>query len=117
MKVYPSKRVKNYASKKLRNIFEVNGKVVLKHAKTIKYDGDRCYGLCFSSNKDSGFIHRVIIAEDINRDMETYMSTLLHEYVHIWQFENDYLKGNVHGKKSKFKAWAKYIKETQGVEI
>ena len=116
-KIYPSKRVKNFAAKKLRRIFGLRGKVILKHTPEIHYYETKCFGLCFSdSGKDNIPIHRIIMAEDINGNPKYYMSTLLHEYVHAWQFENGY-KG-AHDKKSKFKAWAKYLKETQkGVVI
>jgi len=115
--IYPSKRVKNYASKKLRRIFDIRGRVVLKHAPSIFHTGDRCYGLCYSdSGKDNVPVHRIIISERANKNPNAYFATLLHEYVHAWQFENGYTLA--HTRKSKFKAWAKYLKETQkGVEI
>jgi predicted metalloprotease with PDZ domain len=116
MKVYPSKRVKNYAAKKLRRIFDIKGKVVLKHAPSIFHTGDKCFGLCYSDIEKGLPIHRIIMAEDANASMENYIATLLHEYVHAWQFENGYKPG--HSKKNKFHQWAKYLNETQkGVVI
>jgi hypothetical protein len=108
--IYPSKRVKNYAAKKLRRIFNIRGKVILKHAQEIYYP-ERCMGLCYSEDHNDSAIHRIIISEEAHNTMEDYLATLLHEYVHAWQFENGYNTG--HGKKSKFHAWAKYLKETQ----
>ena len=111
MKVYPSKRVKNFAAKKLRRIFDIKGKVILKHAPSIFHTGDKCFGLCYSDIEKDWPIHRIIIAEDANSNMKTYIATLLHEYVHAWQFENGYTPG--HSRKNKFHQWAKYLKETQ----
>jgi hypothetical protein len=116
-KVYPSKRVKNHAAKKLRRIFDLKGMVILKHADSIMLDGDKCFGLhyCGVTKKDT-HKHTIIIATDINNDMRSYIATLLHEYVHAWQFENGYPLG--HGRNSKFKQWAKYLFNTQkGVKI
>ena len=107
--IYPSKRVKNYAAKKLRRIFDIRGKVILKHAPSIYYS-ERCMGLCYSED-DNAPIHRIIISEEAHSSMEDYLATLLHEYVHAWQFENGYKPG--HSKHNKFKQWAKYLKETQ----
>jgi len=114
-KIYPSKRVKNYAAKKLRRIYGIRGKVILKHAPSIYYDGDRCMGLCYSDDHNGSSIHRIIISEEACNNLPDYMSTLLHEYVHAWQFENGYKPD--HSRKNKFKAWAKYIKQTQNVVI
>ncbi len=112
--IYPSKRVKNHAARKLRNIYKLKGKVILKHAPEILYP-ERCYGLCFSTGYPNKATHRIILAEDINNDLTAYMSTLLHEYVHAWQFENGYpLK---HNEKSGFKTWARYLKLRYNVEI
>jgi SprT-like family len=109
-KIYPSKRVKNYAAKKLRRIFGLKGKIILKHAPSIYYP-ERCYGLCYSENDNDSTIHRIIMSEELNASMKDYLATLLHEYVHAWQFENGYKPE--HTQKSKFKQWAKYLKETQ----
>ena len=116
MKIYPSKRVKNYAAKKLRNIFDIRGKVVLKHAPNIYHTGDKCFGLCYSDITKKGVtIHRIIIAEDINSNMKDYMSTLLHEYVHAWQFESGHTPD--HTIESRWFEWVDFLKETQGVTI
>lgn len=114
MKIYPSKRVKNHAAKKLRKIFGICGKVVLKHADSIYLTGDRCYGLHYGDLTKSGLpIHRIIISEELNRDMRTYMATLMHEYVHARQYEEG--KNTNHGRY--FKKWAKYIESRYNVKI
>ena len=112
--IYPSKRVKNHAAKKLRVIFGIKGRVILKHADSIFHTGDRCYGLHFVDNDSKGrFIHWIIIAEDANQDMQTYMSTLMHEYIHAWQAENGYSLD--HGKE--FKIWKKLLDMRYRVNI
>lgn len=114
VQVYPSKRIKNHASRKLRAIFNLKGRVVLRHAPNIFYAGDICYGLCYSKGFPgigSSAAHTIVIAEDANSDMRTYLATLLHEYVHAWQFENGYTVG--HSARSGFVKWAKYLKYTQ----
>ena len=112
--IYPSKQVKNYSARKLRIIFGIKGRVILKHAKSIFHTGDRCFGLHYFDNNSKGkMVHWIIIAEDANTDMTTYMSTLMHEYVHAWQAE----KGMVPNHGKEFKAWSKFLKMRYGVII
>lgn len=113
MKIYPSKRVKNHAAKKLRKIFGICGKVVLKHADSIFLTGDICYGLHYGELNKGLPIHRIIISEELNRDIQTYMSTLMHEYIHARQYEEG--KETDHGKY--FKKWARYLKSRYNVIV
>jgi hypothetical protein len=115
-RIYPSKRVKNHAAKKLRRIFDLKGRVILKHTPQIIYDGDNCMGLHYWGFDKNGMPkHTIIISEEHNNNMQTYLETILHEYVHAWQFENEYPLA--HSRRSRFHAWAKYLKQTQNVNI
>lgn len=118
VEIHSGKRVKNPFARKFRKMFALKGKLQLRYAKEIYLDGDRCYGVCYTSHPETKkdiFHHILIMSLALNQKSEDYLSTLLHEYVHAWQSENGYKQG--HGEKSMFKAWQRWIYSELGIWI
>ena len=115
-KPYPSKRVKNHLSRKLRKLFKLKGRVTLKTAEEIVFPEGPCYGLCYSNGipgQGKGSKHVIVLSAQLCDTLPKYLSTLMHEYVHVWQFEN----GSPRDHKKEFKKWRECIGQRYGIYI
>ena len=113
-KVYPSKRIKNPFAKKFRKYFGLKGRVTLKLADKITLDGENCYGLYYADTVDK-YVHIIVLSVKMCKKDTDFIASLMHEYVHAWQEENEYSTG--HNEKSMFKHWQRVIYEEFGIWI
>lgn len=79
---------------------------------TIDDPAPKCEGSYWFENQT----HNVTISDEF---MRNYRSTLIHELVHAWQFEN--FGGNIkrchHGKRDNFKQWQDWFKQEFDINI
>jgi hypothetical protein len=85
--------------------------IVLQVQKTVKLDSDWCIGLW----EDEFDYHSIKISRaEIWNPVELF-ATIIHEYVHAWQSENN-LPVN-HSPSGYFHYWRKYFRRYYGVNI
>lgn len=75
----------------LQDILQLKYRPNLRLSRSIKLDGDICYGLYEGEYIGRGkYIHTIRLNKSQILDNVALFATLAHEYVHAWQMENDY---------------------------
>lgn len=92
----------------LKDVFKLKSKPFISKVKSLKFDGDPCYGMYYGGTLPRGrFLHKIKVARDCTTDIYGLFGVIAHEYVHAWQHEND--KDIDHSVKSGFVKWQKYF--------
>lgn len=83
-------------------------------SRSVKFDGDPCFGLYEGEYMGRGkYVHTIRINKSAVTDSLSFFATLAHEYVHAWQMENEHDVD--HGKN--FDAWCKQFAKDYCIDI
>ena len=98
----------------LKDIFKLKSKPHVSKTKSLKFDGEMCWGMYDGYEKKPGkFVHKIRIATNTGTDINQLFATIAHEYVHAWQHE----KGLEIDHSYSFKKWQFYFKKYFEIEI
>lgn len=116
------KRIKNRFPKITRVVLKIKGKIFIYFVPDLKFDGDgnyRCDGLYYPPGLKRNNCHLIYIDSAIDIKSKHFQETLIHELVHVWQWEHDLysVSGDWHTEKLKFKKWARYLKKHYDIAI
>lgn len=98
----------------LMNELKLKFKPNVRLSRSIKLDGDVCFGLYEGDYVGRGkYVHTIRINKSEVKNAIMFFSTLAHEYVHAWQMENE--RDVDHEKE--FLKWCAVFAVDYGVDI
>ena len=99
----------------LQDIFLLKSEPKIVVKKSLKLDGENCFGLYYGDNINNRFCHKIKISKSENQSVKTLFNTLAHEYIHCWQLENDF--DCLHDTETMFQIWREYFINKYQIDV